>query len=204
VAAHGLRPVELLDRVGLLSPRTLLAHAVWLNDDERELIARSGATVVSNPVANLKLAVGRIFDLAAATRHGLDIGLGTDGAGSNNSLDLLADAKHFALGQKLLTRDAAAGTAAETIAIARGERAPLLGATPLAEGRPADLLLVRTDRHELGFGDLDAGLVYSASGSVVDTTIVAGRVLMRGGVVDGEAEILERARERGRRLGLLS
>jgi 5-methylthioadenosine/S-adenosylhomocysteine deaminase len=203
VAAHGLRPVELLDRVGLLSPRTLLAHAVWLEDDERELIASAGATVVSNPVANLKLAVGRIFDLGAASRHGLPVGLGTDGAGSNNSLDLFDDVKHFALGQKLLARDPAAGSAGEALAIARGERAPLLGATPLEPGRPADLLLVRTDRHELGVGALDAGLVYAASGSVVDTTIVAGRVLMRGGVVEDEAEILERARERARRLGLL-
>jgi 5-methylthioadenosine/S-adenosylhomocysteine deaminase len=201
VAAHGLRPVELLDRVGLLSPRTLLAHAVWL--DEHELIATSGATVVSNPVANMKLAVGRIFDLGAARKHGLPVGLGTDGAGSNNSLDLFADAKHFALGQKHLARDPAAGPAPEALAIARGERAPLLGAAPLEAGLPADFLLVRTDRHELGVGTLDAGLVYAASGSVVDTTVVAGRVLMRAGVVDGEDEILERARERGRRLGLL-
>ncbi len=203
VAAHGIRPIELLDRVGLLGPRTLLAHAVWLTDEERELIAAAGATVVSNPVANMKLAVGRIFDLAAAQRHGLPVGLGTDGAGSNNSLDLLADAKHFALGQKHIAFDAGASPAAETLAIATGARAPLLGATPIEAGAPADLLLVRTDGHELGFGSLEAGLVYASSGSVVDTTIVAGRVLMSGGVVEGEAEILERARAQGRRLGLV-
>ena len=203
LAAHGIRPVELLDRVGLLGPRTLLAHAVWLEDRERELIAASGATVVTNPVANMKLAVGGIFDLAAARSHGMPVGLGTDGAGSNNSLDLLADMKHFALGQKHLAGDAAASPAAEALAIATGARAPLLGATPLRAGQPADLLLVRTDGPELGIGSLEAGLVYAASGSVVDTTIVAGRVLMRGGVVADEAEILERARERGRRLGLI-
>ena len=203
LAAHGIRPIELLDRVGLLGPRTLLAHAVWLEDRERELIAASGATVVSNPVANMKLAVGGIFDLAAARSHGLPVGLGTDGAGSNNSLDLLADMKHFALGQKHLAGDSAASPAAETLAIATGARAPLLGATPLRAGQPADLLLVCTDGPELGVGSLEAGLVYAASGSVVDTTIVAGRVLMRGGVVAGVAEILERARERGRRLGLI-
>jgi len=202
LAAHGVRPVELLDRVGLLGPRTLLAHAVWIDERERELIADSGATVVTNPVANMKLAVGAIFDLAAAQRRGLPVGLGTDGAGSNNSLDLLADAKHLALAQKHRARDPAATPAAEALAIASGIRAPLLGATPIAPGEPADLLLVRTDRHELGIGSLEAGLVYAASGSVVDTTIVAGRVLMRDGVVAGEAEILERARERARRLGL--
>ncbi len=159
--------------------------------------------MVTNPVANMKLAVGRIFDLPAAQRHGLPVGLGTDGAGSNNSLDLLADAKHLALGQKHLAADAAASPAAETLAIASGARAPLLGGTPVEVGRPADLLLVRTDGHQLGIGSLEAGLVYASSGSVVDTTIVAGRVLMRGGAVAGEAEIVERARERARRLGLI-
>ena len=202
LAAHGVRPVELLDRVGLLGPRTLLAHAVWIDDHERELIAGSGATVVTNPVANMKLAVGGIFDLTAARRRGLPVGLGTDGAGSNNTLDLLADAKHLALAQKHRARDPAAAPAAEALAIASGMQAPLLGATPIAPGEPADLLLVRTDGHELGIGSLEAGLVYAASGSVVDTTIVAGRILMRDGVVADEAEILARARERARRLGL--
>jgi 5-methylthioadenosine/S-adenosylhomocysteine deaminase len=150
----------------------------------------------------MKLAVGGIFDLAAAQAHGIPVGLGTDGAGSNNSLDLLADAKHLALAQKHREADAAASPAAETLAVATGARAPLLGARPLAAGEPADLLLVRTDGHELGVGSLEAGLVYAAAGSVVDTTIVAGRVLMRGGEVGGEAEIVERARERCRRLGL--
>ena len=203
LAGHGCRPIELLDRVGLLGPRTLLAHAVWIDDRERELIAASGATVVTNPVANMKLAVGAIFDLPAAQRAGLPVGLGTDGAGSNNSLDLIADVKHLALGQKHRSRDAAAGTAAETLAIATGMRAPLLGATPIEAGGPADLLLVRTDGHELGIGSLEAGLVYAASGSVVDTTIVAGRVLMRGGVVAGAEKVLDQARERARRLGLV-
>jgi 5-methylthioadenosine/S-adenosylhomocysteine deaminase len=202
IAAHGARPVELLDRVGLLGPRTLLAHCVWIDDGERELIAASGTTVVTNPVANMKLAVGGIFDLAAARARGIPVGLGTDGAGSNNSLDLLADAKHLALGQKHRAADAAASPAAETLAIATGARAPLLGAAPLEPGAPADLLLVRTGGHELGVGALDAGLVYAASGAVVDTTIVAGRVLMRGGAVAGEEEVVERARERCRRLGI--
>jgi 5-methylthioadenosine/S-adenosylhomocysteine deaminase len=202
IAAHGLRPVELLDRCGLLGPGTVLAHAVWLDDGERELIAQHGATVVTNPVANMKLAVGGAFDLAAANRHGIPVGLGTDGAGSNNSLDLLADAKHLALLQKHEAADASAAPADDVLAIASGARAPLLGGTALAEGAPADFLLVRTDRPELGLGALSAGLVYASSGSVVDTTVVGGRVLMRGGRIDGIEEIVARARERAGRLGL--
>lgn len=202
VKAHGVRPVELLDRLGVLGPRTVLAHGVWLNERERELIALSGATVVTNPVANMKLAVGEAFDLPAARRHGIPVGLGTDGAGSNNSLDLLSDAKHLALMQKHRAVDASAAPAEEVLAIASGALAPLLGAGRLAVGEPADFLLVRTDRPELGLGSLAAGLIYTSSGAVVDTTVVAGRVLMRGGVLDGVDEVLERARERAARLGL--
>ena len=201
---HGVRPAVHLDRLGMLGPRTLLAHSVWLDDAERELIAERGATVVSNPNANMKLAVGAIFDLPAAQAAGLPVALGTDGAGSNNSLDMLAEAKQLALAQKHRAADPAAVTAGETLRIASGERAPLLGATgkPVAGGR-ADFLLVRLDSPELGLGSLEAGLVYAASGSIVDSTIVAGKVLMRGGLVEGEAEVVARARERAARLGLV-
>ena len=131
---HGLRPVELLDRLGLLGERTLLAHSVWLDDHERELIRDSGATVVTNPVANMKLAVGAAFDLRAAQEHGIPVGIGTDGAGSNNSLDLLGDAKHLALLQKHEAADASVASAEEVLAILTGARAPLLGAAALEPG----------------------------------------------------------------------
>ena len=202
VAAHGVRPIEHLDRLGLLGERTLLAHSVWIDEREREMILAAGATVVTNPVANMKLAVGAAFDLPAAQRLGIPVGLGTDGAGSNNSLDVLADAKHLALLQKHAAADASVASAEEVLAIATGARAPLLGAGRLEVGAPADFILVRVDTPELGLGSLAAGLVYSASGAVVDTTVVGGRVLMRGGVVEGIEEILERARERARRIGL--
>jgi 5-methylthioadenosine/S-adenosylhomocysteine deaminase len=202
VEAHGARPAAYLDSVGLLGPRTLLAHGVWLDEIELELIAARRATVVTNPVANLKLAVGRVFDYHAARMAGVAVGLGTDGAGSNNSLDLLADAKVFALLQKNAARDPAAVSAEEVWEIATGRRSALLGGAPLAIGAPADFLLLRSGTPELSLGSLTAGLVYAATGSVVDTAVVAGRVLMRGGSVEGEEEVLARARERARRLGL--
>ena len=203
VEDHGARPAEYLERLGLLGPRTLLAHGVWLNDAELALIAARGATIVTNPVANLKLAVGRAFPYAAARRHGVHVGLGTDGAGSNNSLDLLQDVKVFALLQKHESRDPAAVPAREAWAVATGANSPLLGgADRLALGQPADFLLVRCDVPELAIGDFTAGLVYAATGAVVDTTVVNGRVLMRGGEVKDEAEVLTQALERARRLGL--
>jgi len=205
VADHGMRPAQYLDRLGALGPRTLLAHGVWLDESELALVAERGATVVTNPVANLKLAVGRVFPYRAARRHGIPIGLGTDGAGSNNSLDLLSDLKVLALLQKHEARDASVLPASDAWRIVAGQSAPLLGASgAVEEGQPADFLLVRSDTPELGVGDFVAGLVYSATGRVVDTTVVNGRVLMRGGMVEGAEEVLAKARERCARLGLQS
>jgi 5-methylthioadenosine/S-adenosylhomocysteine deaminase len=203
VEAHGVRPARYLDGLGLLGPNTVLAHGVWLDESELELVAARGATVVTNPVANMKLAVGGPFPFAAARQHGVRLGLGTDGPGSNNSLDLIADAKHLALIQKHAAGDPAAVTATEAWRIATGCGSPLLGGRgALAPGDPADFLLVRADAPELAPGELVANLVYAASGAVVDATVVAGRVLMRDGAVEGADEVRERALDQAKRLGV--
>jgi 5-methylthioadenosine/S-adenosylhomocysteine deaminase len=202
LAEHGERPAFYLDGLGMLSERTILAHGVWLDPDELALIAERGATVVTNPVANMKLAVGGVFPHPAARTAGVPVGLGTDGAGSNDSLDLLADLKTFALVQKHAAADPTAIDAAEAWGVATGARAPLLGATPLEPGAPADFLLFRPDSPELGVGDLTADLVYAASGSAVDTVVVAGEVLLRGGEMPELTEVVARAAERAGRLGL--
>jgi 5-methylthioadenosine/S-adenosylhomocysteine deaminase len=203
VAAHGLRPAAYLDSLGMLGERTVLAHGVWFDRAELELVAARGCTVVTNPVANMKLAVGGVFPYPAARAAGVAVGLGSDGAGSNDSLDLLSDLKLFALAQKHAAADPTAIEAAEAWAIATGSRAPLLGGgEPLTAGAAADFLLLRPRSPELGIGDFASGLVYAASGSIVDTTVVGGRVLMRGGELPGMEEIVARAAERAHRLGL--
>jgi 5-methylthioadenosine/S-adenosylhomocysteine deaminase len=202
LAEHGERPAFYLDRLGMLSERTVLAHGVWLDPDELALIAERGATVVTNPVANMKLAVGGVFPHPAARTAGVPVGLGTDGAGSNDSLDLLADLKTFALAQKHAAADPTAIDAAEAWAVATGARAPLLGATALEPGAPADFLLLRPDSPELGIGELGADLVYAGCGRAVDTVVVAGRVLMRDGEQPELREIVAHAAERARKLGL--
>ena len=205
VERHGLRPAAYLDRVGVLGEGTVLAHGVWLDDAELELIAERGCTVISNPVANMKLAVGGVFPYPAARRAGVAVGLGTDGAGSNDSLDLLSDLKTFALMQRHSSGDPTVLPAAEAWEIATGSWAPLLhGGTPngLEVGGPADFLLLRRGSHELCVGDLASDLVYAADGSIVDTTVAGGRVLMRHGEVEGSEETLARAAERAKRLGI--
>ena len=203
IDAHGLRPAAYLDRLGLLGEQTVLAHGVWLDRDELDLIAERGCTVATNPVANQKLAVGGVFPYPTAREAGVAVGLGTDGAGSNDSLDLLSDLKAFALIQRHAAEDATVLPAAEAWEIATGARAPQLGAgTPLKVGAAADFLLLRRDAHEISVGDLASDLVYAAAGSVVDTTVVAGRVLMREGRVPGAEEVIARAAERAGGLGI--
>jgi 5-methylthioadenosine/S-adenosylhomocysteine deaminase len=215
---HGMRPAAYLDNLGMLGERTVLAHGVWLDEEELALVAARGCTLVTNPVANMKLAVGGVFPYPAAREAGAAIGLGTDGPGSNDSLDLLSDLKTFALLQRHANGDPTALPAAEAWAIATGARAPLLTADSSAAhhveaeihakcdalrvGGPADFLLLRGGAPELALGELEANLVYAASGAVVDTTVVAGQVLMRGGEIEGEEEIVARARERAQRLGI--
>ena len=145
VEANGLRPAAYLDELGLLGPGTILAHGVWLDRSELELVAERGATVVTNPAANMKLAVGRAFPYPEAVAAGVSIGLGTDGVSSNNNLDMLEEVKLLALLQKHAAADPSVLPAAEALEVARGRRSPLLGGRPLEVGEPADLLLLRTE-----------------------------------------------------------
>ena len=215
---HGLRPAAYLDRLGALSERTVLAHGVWLDESELELIAERGCTVVANPVANMKLAVGGVLPYPAARKAGARVGLGTDGPGSNDSLDMLADLKVFALSQRHASGDPTVLPAKEAWEVATGARAPLLTAennrvqrkrhgmdgksVAPGVGGAADFLLLRARSPELGLGDLYSDLVYATSGSIVDTTVVGGRVLMRSGEVAGSEEIVARTVERSKRLGM--
>ncbi|MFM8303579.1 MAG: amidohydrolase family protein [Actinomycetota bacterium] len=200
---HGVAPAELLDRCGLLGPGTVLAHGVWLTDAEIELVGERGATVVTNPVSNMKLAVGGVFPYDRARAAGVAVGLGTDGAASNNSLDLLADAKFLSLLQKHAHGDPAVMPAGEAWTVATGGRAPVLGQPePLAVGAPADFVIVPAGRPELGPGDLVHNLVYAASGAVVDTVVVDGTVVVGAGVDANGGEVRARAYECATRLGV--
>ena len=109
----------------------------------------------------------------------------------------------LALLQKFAHDDPAALPAAEAWDVATGACAPALGARPLAVGEPADFLLVRATAPELGPGHFLENLVYAASGSVVTTTVIAGRVVMRDRAVADEPEIRAKVAECARRLGVL-
>jgi len=200
VEANGMRPAFYLDEVGLLGPLTVLAHGVWLDEAELDLVAERDATIVTNPAANMKLAVGGVFPYPAAAARGVALGLGTDGVASNNNLDMLEEVKLLSLVQKHAAGDPSVLPAAEALEIARGRRSELMGGTPMAVGEPADFILLDGDAIELSAGELGADLVYAASGEIVRTAVVAGRVVMRDRVVPGADEALAEVRARAARL----
>jgi 5-methylthioadenosine/S-adenosylhomocysteine deaminase len=200
VEAHGCRPAHYLDRLGLLHERTVLAHGVWLDDEELALIAERGATIVTNPVSNMKLAVGRAFPYPRARSAGVAVGIGTDGAASNNSLDLLADMKVLALLQKHAAGDPSVLPAGEAWALATGGLAPALGGAPISVGAPADFLLIDASGVEMTPGPLVESLVYATSSAAVDTVVVDGQVVMRHRRIDEEAEVRSRVLEASQRV----
>lgn len=203
VRQHGARPVAYLDRLGVLSERCFAAHAVHLTDEEIDLLAARGVHPVHNPVSNLKLASGGPMRYAAMEAAGIEVLIGTDGAASNNNLDLLEELKFAALLAKHATGDPTTLPASEALALATTHPARAFGidAGEVAPGRLADLILVDLDDPFLFPGhDLAADLVYSAAGRAVRTTICDGKVLMEDRVIPDEEEIRAEVAARLRRL----
>jgi 5-methylthioadenosine/S-adenosylhomocysteine deaminase len=203
LAEHGCTPVAYLGRLGLLGERTVAGHTVWLSDDDVALLGERRVVCVHNPVSNMKLAVGAVYPYRRLASAGAVCAIGTDGAASNNCLDLFRDMKIAALLQKFDTNDPAALTAAETLAMGTMNPAPAFGLTgaEIEVGRAADFILIDGERPELSPShSLTSDLVYSASGDVVDSVVCDGRVIMRHREIAGEEEILAEARQAARAL----
>lgn len=193
---HQATPIAYLDRLGVLGPRTILAHCCHLTDDDLAIVRDRDCVIVHNPCSNLKLVSGR-FRFQAAARAGIRIALGTDGCSSNNNLSMLDEMKFAALAAKDEAGDPTAGRADEVFAAATatGARAFGLDAGQIAPGKLADcLLLDRGNSLLVADHHLLANVVYSADSSCVDTVVCNGRVLMRHRVVPGEEEIIARGR----------
>lgn len=145
---HGLRPLARLERLGLLGPDLIAVHSVHLEADEIALLARHGSHIAHCPTSNMKLASGTA-PIAAALKAGVSVGLGSDGAASNNRLDLFQEMRHAALLGKVSSGDAAALGAHQVLHMATqaGANALGLGQTvgSLRPGKAADLCAVRMD-----------------------------------------------------------
>ena len=204
VRQHGLTPVRYLEKLGILSEHLVLAHVVWIDDEEMDLLAKYNVSVVHNPASNLKLASGYAFKYEEMKRRGIRIGIGTDGCSSSNNLDMVVAMKLASFLGKGWRFDSTACKADDIFASATSVGADILGipAGRVEEGALADVCLVDLNTPELvPLNSLTSNLVYATSGSsCVDTVIVDGRILMRDKYVPGQEAIIAEAREVARRL----
>jgi len=183
---QGLRVVEYLDKIGALSKRMVAAHCVWLTKSEVTILAKAGVSVAHCPVSNMKLASGGVAPLPEMFEAGIVVGLGTDGAASNNSLDMFETMKICALLQKAHRWDATVLDAQKTLDLATIEGARALGLQgdigSIEVGKKADIIMLDMQSPNLnpirGKENVVSDLVYSASPANVATTIVDGQLLM--------------------------
>jgi putative selenium metabolism protein SsnA len=199
LARHGVRVVERLRRSCILGPKTIAAHAVHVDRSEIETLAATGAMVVHNPQSNLNNAVG-IADIVAMKGAGVLVGLGTDAM----TVDMLEELRVALWLQHYARRDPAQGFMEATGALFSGNPviAERIWALPLGrilEGGPADVILVDYDPPTpFDAGSVLGHLVFGVSQSAVDTTIVAGHVLMENKVLKldiDEERVAARSRE---------
>lgn len=190
-------PVALLNRLGLLGPASSVAHGVWLKSDEIELLARTGTTVVHNPVSNLRLGSG-IAPLGALRAAGVPVGLGGDGGLLNESLDMFAVMKLAALLHTLDGPPARWPTAGAVLELCQAGGARAMGLSPggLEPGQRADVVLLDSARMACGSEEEALnGLVYGDAARAVRTVIVEGRVVVEDGrpTLPGWEELRSRA-----------
>ncbi len=200
VEERGERPLAYADDHGMLGPEDFVAHGVHVDGTEIELLAERGTAVVHCPASNMKLASG-IAPVQRMVDAGITVALGTDGAASNNDLDLFDEMRDAAMVGKLATDDASAVPAERVVEMATRGGAAALGIDSgrIEAGANADLAVVDLSApHLTPHHDLVSHLAYAASGSDVRHTVCDGEVLMRDRdvlTVD-EAAVVERAERR--------
>ena len=184
---HKATPVGYLESLGFFGPRTLAAHTVHLTSRDIDILKQRGVGVSHNPESNMKLASGTA-PVPALRRAGVPVGLGTDGAASNNDLDMFEAMRQAALLHKLQSGDPRTLPAADVLAMATREGAAALGMEKtigsLEPGKRADLIVVSMSAaRQTPMYDPLSHLVYTTRGDDVRTTIVNGKILMREGKV---------------------
>ncbi|MBU0943291.1 MAG: amidohydrolase [Proteobacteria bacterium] len=203
---YGCTPVEHLENLGLLTPKTLAAHCVMLNDTEIELLARRGVCISHCPESNMKLASGTA-PVVQMLQAGIKVGIGTDGAASNNDVDMFGEMNTVAKIHKVAGMDPTAMNAEQTLHTATLGGARTLGGGEqigsLDVGKKADLIVLDLDQpHLTPLYNIPSHLVYAARGADVIHSVINGRVVMesRRLLTLDEDKILAQMREVGQRI----
>lgn len=184
VAAFGQRPIEMLETAGMLQTGPVIAHAVRIDDRERELLAATGTSVAHCPGSNLKLASGAL-DWVAKQQAGITMGLGTDGCSSSNDLDMFAVMRLASNLARLTTHDPQAAPSVEIVRAATLGGAAALGMADrigsVAVGKEADLIAIDLDApHFVPLHDPYVALVYATGRGDVSDVWVAGSHVIAG------------------------
>lgn len=184
IKEHGVTPIKLMDQLGMFEHGTIAAHCVYLTEDDMDIMAAKNVRVAHNPQSNLKLASG-IAPVARMLEKGICVGLGTDGASSNNNLDMLEECRAAAMLHKTTTLNPLAVPAAQAWDMATANGAKVLGFDELGKlgvGQQADIVLWNMHKpywyprhNKLSL------LVYAANSSDADTVIVNGKVVLQNG-----------------------
>lgn len=197
----GMPPFEYLEKIGFLGPNVVAAHSTWTSDREMEIIKKRGVKIAHNPTCNMKLASG-VARVPEFLEKGIVVSLGTDGAASNNSLDMFDDLKICALVHKLWNRNPSLVPAEKVLEFSTINGAKALGMEKeigsVEVGKKADVILIDLNKpHLTPLTNPVSHLVYAASGSDVDTVIVDGKVIMQGRQVKtiNEEKVLRLANE---------
>jgi 5-methylthioadenosine/S-adenosylhomocysteine deaminase len=197
----GFRTIEYLNHLGVLGPEVVLAHCVWLNEDEIKMMAESDTAVMHNPIANQYLADG-VAPVPEFLSMGVRVCIGTDGAASNNSQDMFEVMKAASLLHKVHHLRADLMKASDVIELATIKGAKALGIDgvtgSLEPGKKADIVLLNQDcPRMISCYSTVSNLVYSASSQMVHTVIIDGRIVAEGGkcVSLNRKEVLNEARK---------
>ncbi len=206
---YGKTPVAYLNDLGVFQFPVLAAHCVHLTDNDVALLAENRVAVAHNPESNMKLASG-VAPVVKMRQAGIKVGLGTDGAASNNNLDMFEEMRSASLLHKLVNKDPLALPAFNVLMMATRDGAQALGLEKqvgiLKPGYKADLIMVDLNQaHLCPRHNLLAHMVYAAQGSDVDTVIIDGQVVMqdRKMLTVNEDLVRQEAESRAQRLASL-
>lgn len=184
IEKHGVSPVSFLDGLGLLNGETLAAHCVVVDDSDIDILAARKVNVVHNPGSNLKLASG-IAPVVKMLEKGINVCLGTDGASSNNNLDMLEEIRMATYLQKVHTDDPTALPVDQVLRMAAERGARALGfknVGRLTVGNAADLIVLNTEKAQYyPMYNIKSSIVYSGNSADVETVIIDGCMVMEKG-----------------------